>query len=842
MPFSGLSDLCRQFDRLSDRRLYGSLLGACCAVCLACPGDALAAEGGDDEVLQRSTSVGIGRFRRGAWGIAGVEVVNRGETPVEVISGLYFDGDPLAQFSRKVWIPAGASRTTWIPVQPPDAKMDELRMRPFLYRMADDGSQTLVKSSKELMFDAETLPTAASPVTAIVDDRAVEKTDSLDTTRELAVAMRLAARQTRNITELRVDDIPAFAEGLDAVDHVVLAGNRIAESPTGLASVRTWLQQGGRLWILLDQVDVRTVELLLGDAAGITEVDRVRLASTQLDNLVKQEPSGPLIEHEEPVDFVRVLTPGLDVTHEVNGWPAAFRLNVGHGRVVVTTLSSAAWMRPRLPHEQVRELDRNSTFIARQSLEEVADYLTRPLSSPPLSAEDWRPFVSEQIGYRIPGRGSVLSILGLFWTGLIGLGVYWQRSARLERLAIVGPVVAICAAAPLVLMGEQSRRAIPATAAVAELVEVGPGSSESHSTGLAAMFVPEPAIAAIAGRNGRLLIPERDRVEGSVRRMAWTDLDDWHWENLTLPAGLDFAATEQHTTVPAALRAVATFGPEGLTGNLELGSYADPADGLIATTANQTLAVHVQPDGRFSAGKPDVLPPGVAVQGTFLSDEQRRRSAVYQVMLQPRSDFTYPDRPMLLVWTRPIDTGLTFPDDMQQSASALLAIPLEIQSPPPDTKVFIPPPLLTFENLATGDATQTTAYDSRTRLWQKTSYATTALLRFRVPRPLLPLTVARGTLSISLRAPMRTVDIATGAAGQLVPLTSLDNAVGTYEFPIEQPDGLRLDDDGGLHVQLVVSDLQPDRAAELETKDVDRSWKMDFIHLDLSGRTAERPE
>lgn len=836
-PRSGPSVLSDLFRRHFNCRLFPNLLGVFCAMWLAGPGAAPAADGSDGEVVQRSTPAGIGRFRRGAWGVTGVSIVNRSQQPMRVTSGLYFDGDPLSQFAREVWVPANASRTTWIAVQPPEARTDELRIRPFLYRRASDGGEELVTASGELMFDAETVPTAAPSVTVVLHDGFGEPHPSFATTREMAVAMRLAARLTRNLTVLPVDDIPAFAQGLDAVDHIVLAGDRIAESPVGLASVRTWLHRGGRLWILLDQVEMRTVERLLGDALEVSEVDRVRLAATELYNLVKQAPSGPPIEHDEPVEFVRVLAPQVDVTHEVDGWPAAFRMNVGHGRVVVTTISAGAWIRPRLAHEQASSLEYNSTFVARPGLEEVSDYLTRPLSPAPLTGAQWRPYISEQIGYRIPGRPVVLSVLVLFWTGLIGLGVWWQRTARLERLAVAGPVLALFAAAPLVLMGEQSRRAIPATAAVAELVEVGPGATEIHSTGLAAMFSPEPNSAVISGGNGRLLIPDRDRVEGSVRRLVWTDLDDWRWENLTLRAGLDFGVVEQHASLSQTMRAVGTFGPDGLTGRLELGPYDRPADGLIATTGSHALAANVQPDGRFFAGLSDVLPPGVALPGSLLSDEQRRRNVVYQSLLAPRSDFTYPDRPMVLVWAEPADSELTFPDRMQRTASSLVAIPLEFRAPPPGSDVFLPAPLLAFEVRSTADAAQTTAYDPRTRKWEKTSYATTALLRFRVPAAVLPLSPSRATLSLSLRAPMRTVAIATGGAGNLSQLSLLEDAVGVYEFSIEEPQGLVLDAEGGLHVQLTVSDLNEERAAELETRDVDRSWQLDFIQLELWGRT-----
>ncbi len=835
-----LPHCCHSLARVC-RPVMTSVVTVCCVVILATPpGRAQEGQKPKTSVLQRTSPAGIRRFRPGAWGVTGIEVVNHRDQPTEVVTGLYFDNNPMTQFSRRVWLPGKSTRMTWVPALPPDDGRTELRARHFLYSDSD-GSRTLVRASHELLFEAESLPLGKPPITVIVDDWYTDDAASLAESKELAITMRLAARYTRVVTEVDADAVPAFHEGLDAVDHIVLAGDQIADSPTGLSSIRTWLQNGGRLWVLLDQVKLSTVELLLGDDVGITEVDRVRLTEIQFRNALKNELCGSLHTYEDPVEFVRVIAPNVQITHEVDGWPAAFRQNIGHGRVVFTTLGAKAWWRPRLVEEQVHELDRNGSFIALQGLEEMADYLTRPLAPPPLTPEDFEPFLSGDIGYRIPGRGTVLFVLAAFWVGLLGVGFRLLRSARLERLALVGPVLAFLAAAPLVVLGERARNAIPPKAAIAEVVYVGPGTHSIHSTGVVAMFVPGPTEVRISAHRSRLLTPRRERLEGEVRQMMWTDLDDWQWENLTLPTGLHFATTQQHTSIATSLRATATFGPDGVSGRLASGPYAEASDALIATKTQHALAVDLQPDGSFSAGQSDLRDPGFYLTDSFLTDEQRRRQKIYQTMLRPRLDFSYPNRPMLLAWTRPTEASLTLPDQMQQSWSSLLCIPLEIQSPPPGTDVFVPSPFLTFETIATADGAKSTAHDVRTGQWQKTSFPTVTMLRFSVPKPLLPLELTRGTLFFRIRAPLRTVTLASGAAAELIQLGSLENPVGSYELPIGHPDELQLNEDGALHVQLNVSNLQLQETENIKLKEIDRSWKMDFIRLELYGRTAERP-
>jgi hypothetical protein len=212
---------------------------------------------------------------------------------------------------------------------------------------------------------------------------------------------------------------------------------------------------------------------------------------------------------------------------------------------------------------------------------------------------------------------------------------------------------------------------------------------------------------------------------------------------------------------------------------------------------------------------------------------------VYDPLLSSHQESTYPDRPTLLVWTRPSESDLTFPASMQRTHSSLLAIPIEIHSPAPGSDVFLPSPFVPFEPVTDAEGNVTTAFDRRTRQWRETSAPTDTLLRFHVPAALLPMELVQGKLFVSLRAPLRTVRLSTGAVDELVPLEPLDNAVGDFEFPLQQPTALQLDDEGALHVRLQVGDLSLASTNISVQGGIDRSWKVDHIRLELTGRTAE---
>jgi len=802
-------------------------------LCASSAGLAQEPEETDPGVRLQTTTFGIGRYTRGKWGVRGAEVFNSSDEPAQVSADVTFSGDPLMEYSRQIWLPPHSRRRVSIPVQPAADAPDPLQVRTGIVS-ADD----IAQPSADDGTSGETLARAQPPVTVIIADADAPDSGTLSDTREMVVALRLAAGNTRNLSELSVEDVPSFALGLDVAEEVVVVGNRLADSPAALETVGIWLQRGGKLWIPLDGVDLRTVERLLSDAVHITPVDRVRLAQFDLRNVAKGLPAWPTITRETPVEMVRVIVPDVNVIHEVDGWPASFWIPVGDGQVLFTTLSPRAWMRPRQPHEQVEQLERNSTFIAETGLDELATYMAIPLNPPPLTATEFAEYLSGDVGLRVPARGTILAVFCLFWVVWLVVGYRFLRQARLERLAVVGPALAFLAAAPLAVLGHQMRSAAPPTAAVAEFVRGGAGASTVHSTGAATLFFPATTETQITAVEGRMIVPNRDRLDGQRRALQSADLDDWRWTTLTVPTGVQAAVTEQHSSLTSPLKATATFGPDGLRGQLQASTYLEPSDLLIAADSMQTLAVRLNADGTFAAGRGDAMEPGTYFSGALLTDQQRRRAAVYERLLQGSPDTRFPQRPTLLAWARPAETGLQFTDQMQQSATSLLAIPLEFTPTPPGTDVDIPSPMMTYDVVGTSDGLPPTIYNPRTGRWQKSTAAADVVVRFRVPDSVLPLVLRQATLSLRVRAPSRKVELSDGAAQEPAVLAKAESPDGPFTFPISAPEALTIGEDGILRIRLQVSDLQLSNLDPADLQGVDRNWQVDSIGLELSGRTG----
>src|SRR5581483_3763529 len=160
--------------------------------------------------------------------------------------------------------------------------------------------------------------------------------------------------QSEHVSWVHDRFLPPAAETFDGVTLLVLASDRLANDAAGMDAVRGWVQRGGRIWVMLDLVGPRTLAGLLGDELGLQAVGRVGLNSIPIHNgrtnATRNDDAG--LHVDEPVDFVRVLAPGREPLHTVQGWPASFAIDVGRGRVLFTALAARGWLRPRAPNDR----------------------------------------------------------------------------------------------------------------------------------------------------------------------------------------------------------------------------------------------------------------------------------------------------------------------------------------------------------------------------------------------------------------------------------------------------------------------------------------------------------
>ncbi len=827
----------------SPNRLL-SILAGLGLVLLACPA-ALAQE---VPPSLRLDGVRLGGARTTVsefWGTFEFTVTNPTDTDRRGLVLVAFADRLDVQYGREVWVPARASITAWMlagPVPPPGGAGKpppggrEVRI---LFRDRTDGrDHNLLRPGQERI-DSRLIPyRARDPYTAVLlDDRAPEEEvfgrlprppAPDDETVVLARVFRLTSNLSEKVQIVKSGPLPSVPAALDGVEHFVLASGRIARDAAGLRALRRWLQDGGRLWALLDRVDPAVLAPLLGDALDFEVVDRVSLTRFAIEAQPLREPPAQVQEHAHPVDFVRVLLPaGERVRDTVNGWPAWFARPVGRGRVVFTTLGARGWFRERGARERRAAYAGFPDLpVPLEPLESVARELVPAAARFPDDA--FKAPLAAEVGYEVVGRGTVALVLGAFLAATLGLGIVLRRSGRAEWLGWLGPAAAVGAAVTFLALGEAARRAVPPTVAVVQVVDVLPGSEEAPVRGMLAVYRPESGAVEAGTRDGGLFELDMSGIEGQTRRLVTTDLDAWHWENLAAPAGVRFAPFRHTARFAPPVVAAARFGPGGVEGRLEPGPFRDVGDAILSTAGGRTLSVRLRPDGTFRAGSDDVLPPGLYLAGGLLSDRQQRRQELYRELFR-RPGPAQPDgSSALLAWAGPVDTGFTLAPGARSLGDALLIIPLRLERPEAGVSVTIPGPLVPYRRILLGSPSRPT---------REARQAVDMHLRFQLPASVLPFRVERARLVVKADAPSRRVTIAGRAGDEVVEVRRADSPLDPVRVDITAARLLALDDEGGLHLNLAVSDLLAGAARRADPR-VEDKWTIEYLELEVTGRAA----
>jgi hypothetical protein len=695
----------------------------------------------------------------------------------------------------------------------PPPTEEHMRSRGVLYRKRD--------ASTVILLDEE-VPQEETP-------GLLPQLESLD---DESVRLALSFRLTRSLSEYvpRVASrlLPPMAEPFDGIDHFVLASNRIARDPAGMQALRRWLEGGGKVWVMLDRVEPGLLAPLLGDALDFQAVDRVGLTSFRVQHDTTGQRvviEAPLQRHERPVDFVRVLLPAHEqVRYNINGWPVWFTRQIGRGKVVFSTLGPRGWSRERTRRDLRSPFRQYPSFpVPLGHLEDLGFELHHPQNNPPFPVEAFQSLLTEEIGYSVVGRGTVALVFGGFLLAVLALGIGLRHSRRPELLGWLAPAAALAAMSILVVAGERSRQASPPTVALAQVVDAVSEKEEASIHGLMAVYRPDSGAVELGATHGGFFDLNMAGLEGQTRRLILTDIDAWHWENLSLPAGVRMAPFQTNISTAKPITASAHFGPAGIEGRIEAGPFTDLSDVLLATPSGRNLAVTVNADGTFRAGSQEILPREQFLASVVLNDRQQQRQNLLREFLKPPGAEYLQRRNVLLAWAKPIETHFHVGPEARSVGSALLVIPLRFERPAPGERVTLPGPFLSYQRILDGVPT---------RLLLTSNVGTDMHLRFQLPVEVLPFQVERARLSVKIEAPSRRVTISGQVGGEFKDIDHVDSPLDPIRVDLDER-FLRLDERGGLQVTLRVSDSareDSERGARREEE-----WTIDYLELEVNG-------
>lgn len=785
---------------------------------------------------QAAGRLGGGRYAPGEWGVVGFEIVNPGTEPVEMVAGMFFKSQPNLQFGRRVWVPADSRRRSWYPVWvPEDLEVEKSTLEAVTFLINDTDGQNERLRSRDGEFIASTLlPLKKLPISLLIG-----KVSPGAEAYEALIAVRVMRGMDRVTQELVGGQLPPTPEGLASVDHILLADDTIRTDTSTVETIRRWLLAGGHMWIMLDQIDPATVQAVLGDAFDTTVIDRVQLHTTQIKetrDLPNMEGDPEPNEFEQPVTLVRTIPGSVDVVYQQDEWPAAFWQKYGKGRVLFTTLSAPAWVRPRIPTDPTPfDPGHNTKMFPREPLQALGVEFMELHHKPLDTTELFEPYLNEHIGYSITERWIVITMLFGFAGLILVIGWVLQRKQSLGQLAWITPLLAIVVAGGFAGMGAAKQRAVPATLAVAGFAELASGSPDIQYDGVIATYHQSGTSEIIGLDGGGIYLPDRQGMEGEVVRLLWRDVDRADWDPLQIPLGVrtaEFSRAEQ-MSVPTSARA--QLGPNGVEGRFVSGDLENVGDLLIVTPTRGLLHVSLDDEGRFQSGSDQIVSGDSYVSGVVLTDEQRRRQAVFARLFS--SPELIVNEPTLVGWSDPRKSGFRFPETTRETGGLLFRMPLNLDPTPPGSQVLIPAPFLSYRLAMSPDGEiSSSIYDRNNRQWLESKRSAQMYLHFALPPQTLPLKVQSARLTLRIDASERPVEFIGFDNQQRVTMGSLDGPVGRYETQLEPADILKVNADGKIIIGILVGN-HAEQAAGNET-----NWKMESVELELTGIREGPPD
>ena len=286
-----------------------------------------------------------------SWGAFDVSLSNRTDVERTARVLVFFDGRPEVQYGRDVWLPPHSTVSTWMLGGPAGMKApaNGTAIRWLLYDRTGGADRPILAGGDERVPSKPVLYRVAEPSTSILLNYASypavpfgqlpQPEPADDEAYRFAQVFRQAAGlpDADRVSRIPPGPLPPAEEAFDGTDHIIVACDRLADDAAGVRAMRHWLEQGGRVWVMLDRVRPETVAALLGDALDFEVVDHVGLTSIRIETQSltptppapgeraegEWKPPALQLDEEQPVAFARVLLPaGERSKHTVEGWPA----------------------------------------------------------------------------------------------------------------------------------------------------------------------------------------------------------------------------------------------------------------------------------------------------------------------------------------------------------------------------------------------------------------------------------------------------------------------------------------------------------------------------------------
>ena len=771
-----------------------------------------AAPKSEDTVTLGVTPAGVQRHIGGKWATMAVNGVNPTETDAEETVLFTLEGDESNQVARRIWVPSGARRQAWFPIRIPDINdPTKLQITAQSIQLAESengetfqtnrlGSPT---SKRSLLLSPPEDEQSGMMVDSLFgkegsDPRLYSLSDML----YLGFDSATNVQQDLGMIRFAAQFLPTTQNPLDSLDSLIIANDRLLSDTVGTSRLRQWVNDGGRLWLMADKLSAESIRRLLGDSVRLHPVERVELNEFTLE---KMDPFFSKVSMEEtwrsetPVDFVRFLIEGGQVDSQIDGWPAAVWLQTGKGEILVTTLGHEGWGWKDAPLQIYKSMA-SRFFVERDVPPDYSNLLISELN--------------REIGYQIPSRGLIVLLLGGHFAFVGLIGIYLTKTRSLQRLGYILPLSVLTAVIILLFVGSVSTSAVPSTIALGQIARAIPESAQLQIDSSVAVYSQSDGeLPVSSGSNLRTELDE-DWDVGEKRRQLFTDDGSSTWRFLKQPPGKIqhfHVSHRQDMRTPWVVNG--TFTSDGFSGKLLGPELTRTSDAMIVSAASPSMALVLdETENGLMGGADQVLLPNQYYQSTVLTELQRKRQQFIRGLMDDAVT-SRPTEPALLLWTDPVLSDLSLPDDYVKKGWALVHCPIRIETPTKGQPFLIPSSFIHLQSHR-GDRGISTLYDAETGTWiDEVDKEAKVDLRVQLPDGVGSAKINRCEIAIHANAQGRTMRFYCFRDKEKELVHELENPQGLNTFSIDNTELLELDSKSGFRLTVEVSQTDQEKTA-----------------------------
>jgi hypothetical protein len=774
-------------------------------------------------------------------------VDNRGEQPVEAIVVGKLAGQPDQQFELRYTFPPKQVRQVPLRIPVPLDWKDKTHVEvdAFLIGVID-GREVILDQGGVPLKESLRIPVNKEPAVAFINISRSEMpypwwywpSRAPNFGYEIIISGKVAAGNTRSTLGQYGRPHHTALTDWQSVDISIIAEEQPLRNANTVDSLRRFVHSGGSAWIMMDRIPDHLIRPLLAPGQSCESIDQ-----TQLTQFTVESPDGSLrslnevdrtVKSVKPVDFVRAVFSGGEVTHSIDGWPAGVMFKQGDGQIWITTLGANGWIRPRttlqnnpITSSSFEPLVWNSVIIRKL-------FSTKPIRDEFRSGSNdhrsdvGRQFAQTLIGNPVAPRGPIALTLIAFVGILISVTAWFGWNGQWQRLAIAVPSLGGIVALGMVGSSVQLRRDISEMSAALNI-------ARTTADGNSSMVKQQGVVNLTRNREMMLNSPlvgssavDTALVASGVKRFESKGFDSWTLKNSDWPTGLwSYQAEylEHHSTTVLE----GEFDSEGLSISIpqELSTLEDtvlsfqPGQPVLAKRHGNRW----QFDGSQIAGR------NRWTTTSMLSSEQLRRQQVLNKILSPK-DNAQGWSASLLGWSNNLSYG-NWSTELEAQQSTLQILPVTLKPPAIGITILVPSGVMAMD-YDQRDSSRSSAYNVATGSWiDKSTQAAKISLKFSLPECLLPFKTQSIELQLDMNAPNRTVKLTNTGGAERKTLAQLEGPSIPWSKRLAA-DELSIDAEGNFYLQIEVS--QPLGSNTGEIDETATSWNVNSFHASCTGR------